>query len=145
MPNAQKLPRKHLTQVHQAQDDLRLMAQQARRALEQLESPNLSFDALLLTLREIESSAYRIALGLAELRFTDDCTGCPCAPSSTPSMVYLMVLADELERQAHLARQMVSPASVALTSEEEILPFLVEKVAEFSHVEFPLGALDGEG
>ena len=145
MTNPQGLPRKYLTQIQQVQEELRTVAQKSRMVLEQLSNPRVALDSVLTTLREIESSAYRIALGLAELRFTDDCTGCPNAPASTPSMVYLMVLADELERQAHLARQMVSPASVALTSEEEILPFLVEKVAEFSHVEFPLGALDGEG
>lgn len=144
MPDPQRLPRKHLSQIQQARDELRLLGKQSRSVLEQLEKPNVSVEALLSTLREIESNAYRIALGLTELRFTDDCTGCPCAPSSVPAQIHLMVLADELERQANLARQMATPATVELTTEEQVFPFLVEKVAEFSHVEFPLGSLDGE-
>lgn len=145
MPDPQRLPRKYLSNIQQARDDLRFLAKQSRSVLEQLELQETSVEALLSTLREIESSAYRIALGLTELRVTDDCTGCPNAPASTPARIHLMVLADELERQANLARQMASPTTVELTAEENVFPFLVEKVAEFSHVEFPLGSLEEEG
>jgi hypothetical protein len=62
-------------------------------------------ETLEAALRDIESSAYRIALELAEMKVVDDCNGCPCAPSSLPSQVHLLVLADELERQALLARR----------------------------------------
>lgn len=145
MPDAQRLPRKYLSIIQDAQEALQLLAQQSRQASEMLDKPQLLREAMLTTLREIESSAYRIALALTELRVTDDCTGCPNAPASTPAQIHLMVLADELERQANLARQMASPPTVALTAQKEVFPFLVEKVAEFSHVEFPLGSLEEEG
>ncbi|MEM7130381.1 MAG: hypothetical protein AAF702_28915 [Chloroflexota bacterium] len=145
MPNAQRLPKKHLTTIQQGQDELRLLAQKSRQTLEVIEGNDMYLEIAESLLREIESSAYRIALSLTELRFTDDCTGCPCAPSSTPAQIHLMVLADELERQANLARQMASPATVELTTQEEVFPFLVEKVAEYSHVEFPIGLLEGKG
>lgn len=105
MPEPQKLPRKYLSQLQQAQEDLRLLAHQARAAYTQLGSPRCAMDNLRMLLREIESSSYRIALELTELKVVEDCSGCPCAPSKLPAQVHLLVLADELERQAHLARQ----------------------------------------
>lgn len=145
MSNPQRLPRKYLTQIQDAQTELRSLGQKVRTLLEKLEEPKAKSSTIIIPLKEVESSAYRIALALTELRVTDDCTGCPNAPASTPAQIHLMVLADELERQANLARQMASPPTVALTAQQEVFPFLVEKVAEFSHVEFPLGSLEEEG
>jgi hypothetical protein len=105
VPEAQKLPRKYLSQLQQAQEELRLLASQARTAYAHLTSPRGPTDGLRMLLREIESSSYRIALELSELKVVEDCSGCPCAPPRISAQVHLLVLADELERQAHLARQ----------------------------------------
>jgi len=144
MPYAQKLPRKYLSLTQEAQEDLRTIGQKARRILERLEEPRVDAEAINSALREIESNAYRIALSLTELRFTDDCTGCPCAPSSTTAHVHLLVLAGELERQAMLARQMANPGTGRETElDDSVSVALVEQVSEFMHVEFPLPGIDG--
>jgi hypothetical protein len=105
MPEAQRLPRKFLSQLQQSQEDLRQLGQQIRSTISRLKTSRYVPETLEAALRDIESSAYRIALELAEMKVVDDCNGCPCAPSSLPSQVHLLVLADELERQALLARR----------------------------------------
>lgn len=105
MSEPQRLPRKFLAQIRQAQDDLRLLAHQAGVVCEQLRSPRPAIDTVRTLLREIEGNAYRIALELAELKVVEDCGGCPCAPTRISAQVHLLLLADELERQADLARQ----------------------------------------
>ena len=114
MSEAQRLPRKFMAQIREAQDDLRLLAQQAQAICEQLRAPRCSVDTVRNLLREMESKAYRIALALAELKMVDDCRGCPCAPPSISAQVHLLVLADELERQAELARQRAGEATGAI-------------------------------
>ncbi len=105
MPKPQRLPRKFLSQLQQSQEDLRLLGQQIRSTISRLKTSRYGPETLEAALRDIESSAYRIALELAEMKVVDDCNGCPCAPSSLLSQVHLLVLADELERQALLARR----------------------------------------
>jgi len=105
MPEAQRLPRKFLSQLQQSQEDLRLIGQQIRSIVDRIRIGRCGPETLEAALRDIESSAYRIALELAEMKVVDDCNGCPCAPSSLPTQVHLLVLADELERQALLARR----------------------------------------
>ncbi len=116
MPEAQRLPRKFLSQLQQSQEDLRLLGQQIRSIVDRLRATKSGPETLEAALRDIESSAYRIALELAEMKVVDDCNGCPCAPSSLPSQVHLLVLADELERQALLARRRAK--SVLLVEDE---------------------------
>jgi len=111
MPEPQRLPRKFLAQLRQAQDDLRLLAQQAKAICEQLRSPRCATDTLRTMLREMESNAYRIALELSELKVAEDCNGCPCAPPSITAQAHLLVLAEELERQASLARRRAGTAN----------------------------------
>ena len=93
MPHAQRLPRKYLSQLHQAQDDLRLLAKRTRLILEQLERRQCPPDRLQTYLVETESSAYRIALELTELKVTDSCDGCPAAPATTAERIHLKAIA----------------------------------------------------
>ncbi len=94
MPDAQRLPRKYLSNIQHAQEDLQLVAQQVRRVSEMLDNPKFSKEAIYTVLREIESSAYRIALSLTELRVTDDCTGCPSVAPRSPAQIHLMETPD---------------------------------------------------
>ena len=110
MPEPQRLPRKYLSQLLQVQEELRLLGQKAQLAHDRLSSSYHHCDSIEASIRDIESMAYRLALELAELKTADDCTGCPLAPSSVPAQVHLLVLADELERQALLARRRAQEA-----------------------------------
>ncbi|MFN8495678.1 MAG: hypothetical protein U0350_49255 [Caldilineaceae bacterium] len=114
MSEPQRLPRKFLAQIRQAQDDLRLLAHQAGLVCEQLRNPRPAIDAARTLLREMEGNAYRIALELAELKVVEDCGGCPCAPPRISAQVHLLLLADELERQADLARQQAGETAMPL-------------------------------
>lgn len=122
MPEAQKLPRKFMAQIRDAQDDLRCLAQQAQNLCEHLRTQRCSGETARTVLREMESKAYRIALALAELKMADDCTGCPCAPPKIMAQVHLLVLANELERQAELARQRAGEATGFLVRLEQSSP-----------------------
>lgn len=118
MSEPQRLPRKFLAQIRQAQDDLRLLAHQAGLVCEQLRSPRPAIDTIRTLLREMEGNAYRIALELAELKVVDDCSGCPCAPPRIAAQLHLLLLADELERQAELARQRAGGSTIAVRIHE---------------------------
>lgn len=120
MSEPQRLPRKFLAQIRQAQDDLRLLAHQAGTVCEQLRSPRPAIDTVRTLLREMEGNAYRIALELAELKVVEDCGGCPCAPPRISAQVHLLVLADELERQADLARQRAGEATIGVHLHEHL-------------------------
>lgn len=120
MSEPQRLPRKFLAQIRQAQDGLRLLAHQAGVVCEQLRSPRPAIDTVRTLLREMEGNAYRIALELAELKVVEDCGGCPCAPPRISAQVHLLLLADELERQAELARQRAGEATVAVHLHEHL-------------------------
>ncbi len=105
MPQAQPLPRKYLSRLEQARDELRRMALQARAALEEIEAQRRPFQQARSSLRDIEALAYRLALNLSELEVAGACDGCPSAPPTTQAQAQLLVLADVLERQAALARE----------------------------------------
>lgn len=105
MPAAKSLPRKYLTTLDDVQEQLRLMAQKARLALTELETGRAPCRQAPVLLRDIEAGAYRIALELSEIKVANDCDECPSAPSVTSAQIHLYVLAEELDRQATLARE----------------------------------------
>ena len=105
MPAARPLPKKFLASLEEAQFSLRLMAQRARRALEEVEGQGKPLPQTRTVLREIEAGAYRLALDLSRLEVAGSCDGCPAAPATTALQAQMLVLANELERQAALARR----------------------------------------
>ena len=123
MATPQRLPRKFLSYLRDARDNLRLLGQQIRFLIDRIESTDCTCETLQVNLREVESSVYRIALELAELKVTDDCSGCPVAPPSIPAQAHLLVLADELERQALLARHQAQSVLNVENESESLLPF----------------------
>ena len=132
MALAQPLPRKYLSQLQEIQSDLRILAHRARLIIEHLESPQRSTNRAHSLLQEIETDAYRIALEISEIKVADHCGSCPSAPPSTPAQVHLLVLADELDRQATLARQRAKESVIPIEQDEqerEIVWNLVRQVA----------------
>lgn len=105
MPIAQPLPRKYLSQLQEIQSELRILAHRARMVIEHLDTAQRSPVRLQTLLQEIETGAYRVALEISEIKVADHCGACPSAPPSTQAQIHLLVLADELDRQATLARQ----------------------------------------
>lgn len=105
MPTARPLPKKFLTYLEEAQDQLRLIAQRARLALAEMETGPGPYRQVPIILRDIEAGAYRVAFELSELDVAASCDECPAAPPKTSAQIHLVILADELERQATLARQ----------------------------------------
>ena len=105
MPAAKSLPRKYLTTLEDAQEQLRLLAQKARLALSELESSRPPYRQLPVVLRDIEAGAYKVALELSEIKIATDCDECPSAPAITSAQIHLYVLAEELDRQAEIARE----------------------------------------
>jgi hypothetical protein len=104
MPQAQPLPRKYLSVLENAQQELRCMASRARAALEELIQQGNPPRFTEIILRELEISAYRTALDLADLEVAGGCDSCPAAPPMTQAQATLLVMASELERQAEIAR-----------------------------------------
>lgn len=105
MPTARPLPKKFMTCLEEAQDQLRFIAQRARLALSEMETHPGPYRQVHVLLRDIEAGAYRVAFELSELEIADTCDECPAAPPQTAAQVHLVLLADELERHAALARQ----------------------------------------
>jgi len=105
MPTARPLPRKFLTCLEEMQDQLRLIAQRARLALTEMETSTGPYRQVPVLLRDIEAGAYRIAFEMSALDIAESCDECPAAPPQMSAQVHLVLLADELERQAALARQ----------------------------------------
>lgn len=105
MPTARPLPKKFLTCLEEMQDQLRLIAQRARLALTEMETSPGPYRQVHVLLRDIEAGAYRIAFEMSELDIAESCDECPAAPPQMSAQVHLVLLADELERQAALARQ----------------------------------------
>lgn len=105
MPAARPLPRKYLSYLEEVQEHLRLMAQKARLALTEIERGYGVQKQLPVLLRDIEAGAYRVALDLSEIQIASDCDECPAAPAATSAQIHLLVLAEELDRQAELARR----------------------------------------
>lgn len=105
MPTARPLPRKFLTCLEEMQDQLRLIAQRARLALTEMETSTGPYRQVPVLLRDIEAGAYRIAFEMSALDIAESCDECPAAPPQMSAQDHLVLLADELERQAALARQ----------------------------------------
>ena len=104
MPIAHPLPRKYMGMLDEIQKELRCMALRARTALSEVEAEEMPYELTRIILRDIESISYRIALDLSQLELSGSCDGCPSAPPTTRAQALLYVIADELERQALLAR-----------------------------------------
>lgn len=113
MPVARPLPKKFLASLEDAQANLRLMAQRARLALEEVETQRRPMPQTQTVLREIEAVAYRLALDISRLEVAGTCDICPSAPATTTAQAHLLVLASELERQAELARQWANARQVS--------------------------------
>lgn len=124
MPVARPLPKKFLTNIEQTQEELRVIAQKSKVALAEVEARRTPFTQTRAILQEIEATAYRLAYELAGLRFAYDCNGCPLAPPATDAQLYLMVLAEQLEQQAELARRR---AQFRLEAVDQGSPSLVER------------------
>jgi hypothetical protein len=104
MPGARPLPKKFLANLEQTQEELRIIAQKSKVALAEVEAKRSPLLLAKSILQEIETTAYRLAYELAQLRVAQNCNGCPLAPPSTEAQMYLMVLAEQLEQQAEVAR-----------------------------------------
>jgi len=121
MSNPNPIPRKYINYLESVQNDLQLMAKKARQTLADLRFAPGSHTASVHLLLEIEASAYRLALELSDIRIADDCDGCPAAPPTTIAQSYLLVMADELERQAALARRQAQSQVTLFEEVEEVL------------------------
>lgn len=104
MAAAKPLPRKYLSILLTTQEELQTLARRARAALDALEGDQRCSLLTRMVLRDVETEAYRLALELAGLEVSGTCDGCPSAPPATESQALLLVLANELERQAAVAR-----------------------------------------
>lgn len=115
MPTARVLPRKYLATLEETQFELRTMAHKCKQALILSEARQLPVQ-VRSTLQELESSAYRLAYALSELSIAGDCHECPSAPASTVAKTHLLVLADELNRHAEVARRMARAGEISIIS-----------------------------
>ena len=104
MPEAMPLPRKYMSRLQEAQEDLQLMAIRSRVALQEVERHPRPLSTVEMTLREIESASYRLALILSQIEVAADCDLCPAAPPTTSLQAYMLVLASELEAKAEQMR-----------------------------------------
>lgn len=111
MPIARAMPRKYLTVLDEAQEQLRLLGQRAQLALQEVETGRSPYRQLPVLLRDIETSAYKVAFELSQIEVAGDCDECPAAPAMTSAQIHLYVLADELDRQAMLAREKANSIS----------------------------------
>lgn len=116
MPTARVLPRKYISTLEDTQSELRTMAHKCKQALILSEAKQLPLQ-LRSILQELESSAYRLAFDLSELRVAGDCHECPSAPSSTVAKTHLLVLAEELKRHAEVARRIAHVGEVLVASD----------------------------
>ena len=105
MPKASPLPRKFMSQLEDAQGDLRRIASQSRNLVEDIETSKTSVVIAKSILREIEATAYRIALDLSQVEVATSCDTCPAAPAKTKYQAHLFALATTLQQQANLARR----------------------------------------
>jgi hypothetical protein len=106
MPVARVLPKKFLGALLEMQEELRLVAMKCKQATLEIEARlPPQHQSLRALLQEVESTSYRLAYELSQLRIAGTCDECPSAPPTTMAQAHLLVLADELERQAELARR----------------------------------------
>ena len=108
MPSAKPVPRKWFSRIDEATSGLRLIAIWSRRAQNELASAPPALASALSLLREIETSAYKLALELSEIEIATHCDECPAAPAITSLQAHMLILAEELERQASIARQQIA-------------------------------------
>lgn len=111
MPAATPLPRKHKASLLESEESLLYIAQRSRLALAELSTSPKALPKVESTLREIEAEAYRLALTLSRLSVAGNCDECPSAPAVTSLQAHVLVLANELERQADLIRQHAAKAA----------------------------------
>ena len=121
MASPNPIPRKYMTYLESVQNDLEVMAKKARQTLTDLRFEHGNRTTSIHQLLEIEATAYRLALELSDIRIADDCDGCPAAPPTTIAQSYLLVMADELERQAALARRQAQSQATIFEEVEEVL------------------------
>ena len=107
MPTARPLPKKFLSQLEEAQGILKRIAYQSRSIIDDIQGVRSPSAQIQNTLREIETNAYRVALDLSLLDVAGTCDECPAAPPITKVQAHLLVLADQLEKQAMTARSCV--------------------------------------
>lgn len=98
------MPRKYRMLLDNTVNELQLIARKARSTLQDLETRKTPSLEARHILREMEAMAYKLALELSEIQTTEGCDGCPAAPPSVQARAHLIAMADELERQAALAR-----------------------------------------
>jgi hypothetical protein len=72
------------------------MAARSRIALQEVERQPRTLSKIEMTLREIESASYRLALALSQIEVA--------APATTSLQAYMLVLASELEQKAEQMR-----------------------------------------
>ena len=119
MPSARPMPRKFLSVLEDARDVLRQIALQSRNALDGVENHNGTRQYTQNILRDIEASAYRVALDLSAIEVAGGCDSCPAAPPVTEVEAHLLVLAGQLEEHAEHARNRVQMRAQNLQDEED--------------------------
>lgn len=105
MPKPSPIPKKFMSQLEDAQGDLRKIANQSRNLLKEMESSKIPMQSARSILRDIEATAYRIALDLSEVDIASGCDTCPAAPARTKYQAHLFALSCTLQQQANLARR----------------------------------------
>lgn len=112
MPKASPIPKKFMSQLEDAQGDLRKIACHSRNLLEDIESSKVPVQIARSILRDIEAMAYRIALDLSEVDVATSCDTCPSAPAKTKYQAHLFALSCTLQQQANLARRCAEESDV---------------------------------
>lgn len=104
MPTARALPKKYMSSLVETQESLRLLGQRTHRFLAEVEAHKQTPQRLQTFLQEIEATVYRLAYVLSEMKVAENCDECPLAPSTSVAKVHLLLLANDLEEKASLAR-----------------------------------------
>ena len=107
MPAANPLPRKYLSTLRTVQEELRLIAQKSRAALQEVEARRPPYTQTKGSLQDIETIAYRLAYELSQMQTAVSCDDCPSAPPTTTAQAHLLVLANTLTQQAEEARNLL--------------------------------------
>lgn len=100
MPTARPLPKKYLSTLNLAQEELNTIAKKSKTALLEVEARCSSLTITRTILQEIEALAYKIALELAQMQLARECDSCPSAPPTTKLQAHMFVIAGQLQRHA---------------------------------------------